>query len=76
MKRFNFFRRVTAGHKTTSGIPKTYLERMSSKLESQNEIEAELYTKYKVKRGLRNANGTGVVVGLTRIGEVIGYRRG
>lgn len=36
-------------------------------------IKTELYTKYDVKRGLRNANGTGVLVGLTRIGDVVGY---
>jgi len=38
-----------------------------------NEIEGDLYTKHDVKRGLRNANGTGVVVGLTKIGDVVGY---
>ena len=36
-------------------------------------IEAENYTKFSVKRGLRNADGSGVLVGLTRIGEVHGY---
>ena len=36
-------------------------------------INPDLYTKYDVKRGLRNANGTGVLVGLTRIGDVVGY---
>lgn len=36
-------------------------------------IDPELYKKYDVKRGLRNANGTGVLVGLTRIGDVVGY---
>lgn len=36
-------------------------------------IKPELYQKYDVKRGLRNANGTGVLVGLTRIGDVVGY---
>lgn len=36
-------------------------------------IDPELYTKYNVKRGLRNADGTGVLVGLTAIGEVHGY---
>lgn len=36
-------------------------------------ISAELYKKYDVKRGLRNTNGTGVLVGLTRIGDVVGY---
>ncbi len=37
------------------------------------EIDSELYEKYNVKRGLRNKDGTGVLVGLTRIGEVRGY---
>ncbi len=36
-------------------------------------INSELYKKYDVKRGLRNLNGTGVLVGLTRIGDVVGY---
>lgn len=38
-----------------------------------NQIEPELYTRYNVKRGLRNADGTGVLVGLTDIGDVHGY---
>jgi citrate synthase len=36
-------------------------------------INNELYEKFNVKRGLRNADGTGVLVGLTRVGEVHGY---
>jgi citrate synthase len=36
-------------------------------------IDAGLYEKFNVKRGLRNADGTGVLVGLTRIGDVHGY---
>ena len=36
-------------------------------------IEGELYKKFNVKRGLRNDDGTGVLVGLTRVGEVHGY---
>lgn len=36
-------------------------------------IDAELYDKYQVKRGLRNNNGTGVLVGLTKVAEVSGY---
>ncbi|MDR1572837.1 MAG: citrate/2-methylcitrate synthase [Clostridiales Family XIII bacterium] len=38
-----------------------------------NKIEPSLYGKWDVKRGLRNANGSGVVVGLTRVGDVQGY---
>lgn len=36
-------------------------------------IDPQLYEKYNVKRGLRNADGTGVLVGLTNIGDVHGY---
>lgn len=39
----------------------------------QNRIPAELYEKYSVKRGLRNSDGTGVLVGLTEVGQVHGY---
>lgn len=33
-------------------------------------IDAELYTKYKVNRGLRDLNGNGVLTGLTEISEI------
>ena len=36
-------------------------------------IDSELYGKYSVKRGLRNSNGSGVLVGLTKVGDVHGY---
>lgn len=36
-------------------------------------INPELYSKYDVKRGLRDKNGTGVLTGLTEIGEVKSY---
>ncbi|MCQ2583681.1 MAG: citrate/2-methylcitrate synthase [Treponema sp.] len=52
-------------------------EAMLKKLEKlaihNDPINPDLYPKYDVKRGLRNANGTGVLVGLTRIGDVVGY---
>lgn len=38
-----------------------------------NQIDKEFYSKYNVKRGLRNADGTGVLVGLTHIGDVRAY---
>lgn len=46
---------------------------LSKKAIANNDIANELYSKYNVKRGLRNADGTGVLVGLTNIGEVHGY---
>jgi citrate synthase len=37
------------------------------------QIDQNLYTDFNVKRGLRNKDGSGVLVGLTRIGGVTGY---
>ncbi|KYH31727.1 citrate/2-methylcitrate synthase [Neomoorella mulderi] len=51
----------------------TYLDRLALLAEKNNYIEPDLYEKYNVKRGLRNSDGTGVLVGLTEIGEVHGY---
>jgi len=36
-------------------------------------INQDYYKKYDIKRGLRNADGTGVIVGFTKLGSVIGY---
>ncbi len=36
-------------------------------------IDPELHGKYNTKRGLRNKDGTGVLIGLTEIGEVHAY---
>jgi len=44
-----------------------------SEVTGNDYIDSELYGTYNVKRGLRNADGTGVLVGLTRIGDVHGY---
>ena len=38
-----------------------------------NEVDPHLYEKYNVKRGLRNADGTGVVTGITNVANVHGY---
>jgi citrate synthase len=42
-------------------------------IERNDDIDFSLYDKFNVKRGLRNADGTGVLVGLTRVGDVKGY---
>lgn len=49
------------------------LNDLAIKAEANNLIDPEYYAKYNVKRGLRNSNGTGVLVGLTEIGNVVGY---
>ncbi|MCI1288391.1 MAG: citrate synthase [Olsenella sp.] len=38
-------------------------------------VPPELYARYDVKRGLRNADGSGVLVGLTTISNVHGYNK-
>jgi len=40
---------------------------------AKSRIDPSLYERYSVKRGLRNDDGTGVLVGLTEIGEVFSY---
>lgn len=49
--------------------------KLSETVKSSCKIENELFSKYNVKRGLRNEDGTGVLVGLTKIGNVVGYER-
>jgi citrate synthase len=40
-----------------------------------SQIDKELFSRFNVKRGLRNQDGSGVLVGLTNIGDVIGYEK-
>ena len=49
--------------------------KLSDNMKSCIKIDAELFRKLDVKRGLRNEDGTGVLVGLTNIGNVVGYER-
>jgi len=49
--------------------------KLSDEMKGCIKIDAELFKKLDVKRGLRNENGTGVLVGLTNIGNVVGYEQ-
>lgn len=49
------------------------LNELTGLAEKNNVIDSQFYKKYDVKRGLRNENGTGVLVGLTEVGNVHGY---
>ncbi len=49
------------------------LEELARQAEKHNRIPLDLFQKYSVKRGLRNEDGSGVLVGLTEIGDVHGY---
>lgn len=51
----------------------TMLNDLAKLTETNDYIDPELYSKFDVKRGLRDADGKGVLVGLTRIGNVYGY---
>ncbi len=54
---------------------KEELEAVFNQSMKDNGIENRLYKEYEVKKGLRNEDGTGVLVGLTRIADVVGYKR-
>jgi citrate synthase len=56
-----------------SEFERQYLDNLTKISVESGSIEPALYQKYNVKRGLRNADGTGVLVGLTSIGDVHGY---
>lgn len=51
----------------------SFLKHLAVVAEKNDVINPSLYEKYDVKRGLRYSNGTGVLVGLTKIGDVVGY---
>ena len=46
------------------------VQHLADLCEKNNAIDKELYTKYEVKRGLRDLNGKGVLAGLTNISDV------
>lgn len=57
-------------------MEKNYLIfKLSETIKTTSRIDKELFKKYNVKRGLRNEDHTGVLVGLTKIGDVVGYQR-
>ena len=47
--------------------------KLYEQFQSVNSIPKEYYSEYDVKRGLRNADGTGVIAGVTNISNVHGY---
>ena len=60
MKEFEEFRNLT----------RKYLDNFNE----AGTIDKSLYTKYDVKRGLRDSDGRGVLTGLTEISDVSGFR--
>ena len=69
---------ATFTKETTEAIRTLYfddsiLARFYGKSSNYTDIPGELYGTYNVKKGLRNEDGTGVLVGLTRVSDVVGY---
>jgi len=50
-----------------------FLRKQADELLGQIKIDKSQFEKHDVKRGLRNADGTGVMAGVTRIGSIQGY---
>lgn len=50
------------------------IENLSALTKKASYIDPDLYTEYNVKRGLRDVNGKGVLVGITNISEVNAQR--
>jgi citrate synthase len=57
----------------SQGFEEKMFEHLTGKALRSSNIDPELFGKYKVKRGLRDIDGTGVLVGLSEIGEVHSY---
>ena len=51
------------------------INRISQTVDLSCNIDNELFRSFNVKRGLRNEDHTGVIVGLTKVGDVVGYER-
>lgn len=51
------------------------IKKMADSIEAYNSVDKKLYDKYDIRRGLRNKDGTGVLVGITGVGDVSGYKR-
>ncbi len=60
-------------HKKKLNNSQEFILNLCGEFMKNNYIEPFNYEKYNVKRGLRNADGTGVMAGVTKIGNVEGY---
>ena len=56
-------------------VDNKYFAQLEKSVRASCQIENELFEEFEVKRGLRNKDGTGVLVGLTNIGDVVGYKK-
>jgi len=56
-------------------VKKDFFIKLEDSVRDACRIDNGLFEKYEVKRGLRNNDRTGVLVGLTNIGDVVGYEK-
>jgi citrate synthase len=54
---------------------KIFFSKLEKSVRESCQIDNDLFEKFDVKRGLRNNDRTGVLVGLTNIGDVVGYNK-
>lgn len=54
---------------------KELIKKLSDSIKKTSKIDKDLFAKMGVKRGLRNDDGSGVLAGLTRVGDVQGYEK-
>jgi len=68
-------------HTNTKNIKSKFMEKdyliykLSETIKTTSRIDKELFTQFNVKRGLRNEDHSGVLVGLTKVGDVVGYEK-
>ncbi len=53
----------------------SFFSRLEASVKESCHIDNKLFEEFEVKRGLRNQDGTGVLVGLTNVGNVVGYQK-
>ena len=59
---------------SSSAMMAEFLHNLCSDYKIHNSLTEEARTNSNIKRGLRNDDGTGVMVGCTKVGNVLGYR--
>ena len=50
-------------------VKEELLHELSESFCMHNQLPPDLFTRYRIKRGLRNADGTGVLVGASHLGQ-------
>lgn len=60
-------------NKESNSLFQKHIGEYSTMATQASSIDSELYSKYEVKRGLRDISGKGVLAGLTEISEIVSY---